>query len=103
VPLTAVHAELGRIRAGADGWTAVYRVRNAPITCPGCGARVYGAVPPRGLAHFRHHRRDADDPCWLTGESMQHLELKARVLDMVEAVPGWSAELEISGDGGAWC
>ena len=60
---------------------------------------MYSAVSPPGLKHFRHGRRDTDKPCWLSGETLQHMALKARLAPMVDAVPGWHAALEVSGDG----
>src|SRR6266536_2587056 len=102
VPLTAVDARFGLLDAtlpdlgGGARWDDVHRARPpAPLTCRACAALMSAKVSSRGLRFFAH--RSAAD-CPTLGETLEHRLLKIELAAAIRGA-GWTAELEVPGNG----
>jgi hypothetical protein len=108
MPLTALHAETGRLvdatleiaPDSGPGWADVYRRPDIHLVCPECAGRIAARCSPRGLRFFAHHRRP--EHCKLAGESLAHHLLKLELVTAARAVECWTAELEANGPDGPW-
>ncbi len=103
--LTALHADLGVLDvtefvAGspAEWWQVVHRTE-APLTCRSCRAPVDAVHAPSNRYRQFFFRHRAASGCWLSaGESEEHFQLKRHLAVLTRTVPGWSAEVEASGE-----
>lgn len=104
--LTAAHAELGVLDVTefaasrpADWWHTVHRT-GEPLTCRACAAPVDAVHAPSNRHRPFYFRHQAASACWLSaGESAEHHQLKLLLANLVRTMPGWNAELEVSGHG----
>ncbi|MFF4741305.1 hypothetical protein ACFY2W_36290 [Streptomyces sp. NPDC001262] len=74
------------------------------VTCRECSWTVHMVhrTHNRGDLWFLRHAAGAPDCAARLGESMQHHLLKMELAAHVRAVPGWSAEYEVSSPDGSW-
>jgi competence protein CoiA len=103
VPLTAVHAELGLLDAtlpdlgGVARWEDVHRVQPpAPLSCRACTGAMSAKVSKLGMRFFAHRAHAVD--CPTLGETIQHRLLKIELAAAIRDA-GWTAELEVPGNG----
>lgn len=85
-----------------DDWSEAQRAskggaRRLQMTC--CGAPAYASHSPLDLRYFAH--KPGHERCASAGESDEHECLKAVAAKAVQALAGWKAEVEVSGEG--WC
>lgn len=107
MPLTARNADgtvIDATACGDDEWFSVYRTAlTTALTCRGCGHPMIAKRSSKGLRFFAH-RADRPIDCPSAGESVEHLELKRLLADLIRA-HGAEAVLEATpnaGDLGGW-
>lgn len=103
MPLTAVHADHGRLDATLNdlgsgiGWEQLHRTRpRPPLRCRSCGSSMHAKVSHLGARFFAHD--SAAPSCPSHGETVEHQRLK-RLLAVAVRAAGWKAFLEAPGDG----
>lgn len=106
MPLTALlpnGAAVDLTACSDEVWFALYRPQvPAQLSCRSCAGPLHAKVSPRGLRFFAHNRRTED--CPTTGESAEHLALKADLARLIRQSGGTSiVEATPSpGDAGGW-
>jgi hypothetical protein len=71
------------------------KARRVALELPCCDASAFARVSKLGTRHFVHRRSDG---CPGSGETFQHLWLKAEILTACSEA-GWPAQPEVAGDG----
>lgn len=83
-----------------DDWAEAQRaskgnIQRLQMTC--CGAPAYASHSPLDLRYFAH--KPGHERCASAGESDEHECLKAVAAKAVQALAGWKADVEVSGEG----
>jgi len=81
-------AEWGTLRSDV-------KAKRASLELPCCGGSAFPRLSKLGTRHFVHRRSDG---CPGSGETFQHLWLKAEIVSAC-AEAGWSAQPEVAGEG----
>jgi hypothetical protein len=100
MPLRALLAERDIVAPLLDDaeWEALrvdVKARRALLALRCCGASAFPRVSKLGTRHFVHRRSDG---CPGSGETFQHLWLKAEILAACDDA-GWPAQPEVAGEG----
>lgn len=82
-----------------EEWHSLKASKDKEIKMPCCFGRGIMKTSKLGTQYFAHYRKDSfRDKCNAKRESIEHLELKAEILQICQKL-GWQGDVEVSGDG----